>query len=204
MSALVWVLLGLAVVLVGFFVLTYNRLVRLRNRTEAAWSQIDVQLERRHDLIPNLVETVKGYAAHERETLEAVVRARQQAVDATGVEDKAQAENILTGALRQLFAVAEAYPDLKANENFLALQEELTGTESRIAFARQFYNEQVLAYDNSLEVFPSNLVAGMFNFQPRPYFEAEEASRTPVRVDFGQGGGTGAPPPAAGGPPATG
>jgi LemA protein len=204
MDALVWVLLGLAVLLVGFFVITYNRLVRLRNRTEAAWSQIDVQLERRHDLIPNLVETVKGYAAHERETLEAVTRARQQAVQATGVEDKAQAENILTGALRQLFAVAEAYPDLKANENFLALQEELTGTESRIAFARQFYNEQVLAYDNSLEVFPSNLVAGMFNFQPRPYFEAEETSRAPVRVDFGQGGGTGAPPPAAGTPPASG
>jgi LemA protein len=203
MDALVWILLGLAVLLVAFFVITYNRLVRLRNRTEAAWSQIDVQLERRHDLIPNLVETVKGYAAHERETLEAVTRARQQAVQAEGVEDKAQAENILTGALRQLFAVAEAYPDLKANENFLALQEELTGTESRIAFARQFYNEQILAYDNALETFPSNLVAGMFNFQPRPYFEAEETSRAPVRVDFGQGGGTGAPPPAAGTPPAT-
>jgi LemA protein len=210
MGALVWVLIGLAVLIVFFLMMTYNRLVRLRNRTEAAWSQIDVQLTRRHDLIPNLVETVKGYAAHERETLEAVVKARQQAVQAQGVEDQAQAENILTGALRQLFAVAEAYPDLKANENFLALQEELTGTESRIAFSRQFYNEQVLAYDNALEVFPSNIVAGMFNFQPRPYFEAEEASRAPVRVDFGQGGGTGAPPaagttapPASGTPPTT-
>jgi LemA protein len=210
MGALGWVLIGLAVLLVLFFVLTYNRLVRLRNRTEAAWSQIDVQLERRHDLIPNLVETVKGYAAHERETFENVVRARQQAVQAQGVEEQAQAENLLTGALRQLFAVAEAYPDLKANQNFLALQEELTGTESRIAFARQFYNEQVLGYDNALETFPSNTIAGMFNFAPRPYFETEESSREPVRVDFGQGGGTGAPPaagtppPASGAPPASG
>ncbi|MEA2451444.1 MAG: LemA protein [Actinomycetota bacterium] len=190
----VWIAIGVAVLVVLFLVVTYNRLVRLRNRIEAAWAQIDVQLKRRHDLIPNLVETVKGYAAHERETLEAVTKARQQAVAAKGVEEQAQAENMLTATLRQLFAVSEAYPELKANENFLALQEELTGTESRIAFSRQFYNEQVLAYDNALETFPSNLVAGAFNFEPKEYFEAEEGSREAVRVDFGQGGGTGAPP----------
>jgi LemA protein len=193
MGALGWIVVGIAVLIVLFVIVTYNRLVRLRNRVEAAWSQIDVQLRRRHDLIPNLVETVKGYAAHERETLEAVTKARQQAVAAEGVEEQAQAENFLTQTLRQLFAVSEAYPDLKANENFLALQEELTGTESRIAFSRQFYNEQVLAYDNALETFPSNVIAGAFSFEAKVYFEAEEASREPVRVDFGQGGGTGAP-----------
>ena len=193
MGALGWIAIGVVVLFVIFLIATYNRLVRLRNRVEAAWSQIDVQLKRRHDLIPNLVETVKGYAAHERETLEAVTKARQQAVAAQGVEEQAQAENMLTATLRQLFAVAEAYPDLKANENFLALQEELTGTESRIAFSRQFYNEQVLAYDNALETFPSNLVGGAFNFEPKEYFEVEEAGREAVRVDFGQGGGTGAP-----------
>jgi LemA protein len=193
MGALGWIVVGIAVLIVLFVIVTYNRLVRLRNRVEAAWSQIDVQLRRRHDLIPNLVETVKGYAAHERETLEAVTKARQQAVAAQGVEEQAQAENFLTQTLRQLFAVSEAYPDLKANENFLALQEELTGTESRIAFSRQFYNEQVLAYDNALETFPSNVIAGAFSFEAKVYFEAEEASREPVRVDFGQGGGTGAP-----------
>ncbi len=190
MSVVTIVVLAVVGLLLLFLVLTYNRLVRLRNRIDAAWAQIDVQLKRRHDLIPNLVETVKGYAAHERETLEAVVAARRQAVDATGVEQQAQAENMLTGALRQLFALAEAYPDLKANQNFLALQEELTGTEGRIAFARQFYNEQTLAYDNARESFPTNIVAGVFNFENREYFEAEESSRAPVRVDFGQGGGT--------------
>jgi LemA protein len=187
-----WLVVALIVVLVLALVLMYNRLVRLRNQIEAAWSQIDVQLKRRYDLIPNLVETVKGYAAHERETFEAVTRARQQAAGATGVEDQAQAENLLTQTLRQLFAVAEAYPQLKANENFLELQEELTGTEGRIAFARQFYNERVLAFDNSLESFPSNVIAGAFGFKPKPYFETETASREPVRVDFGQG--TQAPP----------
>ena len=187
---MLWIVIGLVVLLVIVFVVLYNKLVRLRNRVDEAWAQIDVQLRRRYDLIPNLVETVKGYAAHERETLEAVVAARRQAVDATGVEQQAQAENMLTGALRQLFALAEAYPDLKANQNFLALQEELTGTEGRIAFSRQFYNEQTLAYDNARESFPTNIVAGAFNFESREYFEAEESSREPVRVDFGQGGGT--------------
>jgi LemA protein len=199
---MLWVIIGLVVLIVIFFILTYNRLVRLRNRIEAAWAQIDVQLKRRHDLIPNLIETVKGYAAHERQTLEAVIQARQQAVSATGVENQAQAENMLTGALRQLFAVSEAYPNLKANENFLALQEELTGTEGRIAFSRQFYNEQVLAYDNALQTFPTNTIAGMFNFAGKPYFEAEPESRENVKVDFGTStpaaspAATTAPPPA--------
>ena len=197
------VVVALVVLLVIFLIATYNRLVQLRNRTEAAWSQIDVQLKRRYDLIPNLVETVKGYAAHERQTLEEVIRARQQAVDAKGIENQVQAENMLTQALRQLFAVAEAYPDLKANQNFLALQEELTGTESRIAYARQFYNESVLAYDNALERFPSNIVAGAFSFKPTPYFEAETASREAVAVDFGQGGGASPTPPTAPPPSAT-
>ena len=181
-----WIVIGVIALLVVATVAVYNRLVQLRNRVEAAWAQIDVQLKRRYDLIPNLVETVKGYAAHERETLEAVTKARQQAVDATGVEDKAQAENMLTQTLRQLFAVAEAYPDLKANQNFLQLQEELTATESRIAYSRQFYNESALAYDNARETFPTNLIAGMFNFEEKPYFEAEAASRENVKVDFGQ------------------
>jgi LemA protein len=188
MELSVWLVVALVVFLVIFVVVLYNRLVRQRNQVEAAWSQIDVQLRRRYDLIPNLVETVKGYAAHERETFEAVTRARQQAASATGVEERAQAENMLTQTLRQLFAVAEAYPELRASENFRALQEELTGTEGRIAFARQFYNERVLAYDNSLEAFPSNVVGRSFGFGPKPYFEAEEQSRDPVRVDFGQGG----------------
>ncbi len=206
MDPITILIIAVVVILVGWVVLTYNRLVQLRNRIEAAWSQIDVQLKRRYDLIPNLIETVKGYAAHERETLDAVTRARQQAVDARGIEDQAQAENMLTQTLRQLFAVAEAYPDLKANQNFLALQEELTGTEGRIAYARQFYNESVLSYDNALETFPTNIIAGSFNFEAKPYFETETGTREAVRVDFGQGGGT-QPPPAAGpptpAPPAT-
>ena len=191
MGAVGWIVIGLIVLLVVVTIAIYNRLVQLRNRVEAAWAQIDVQLKRRYDLIPNLVETVKGYAAHERETLEAVTKARQQAVDARGVEEQAQAENFLTQTLRQLFAVAEAYPDLKANQNFMQLQEELTATESRIAYSRQFYNESALAYDNARETFPTNLVAGTFNFEEKPYFEAEAASRENVRVDFGQT----APPP---------
>jgi LemA protein len=185
MSAVGWIVIGIIVFLIVGSILIYNRLVSLRNRVEAAWSQIDVQLRRRYDLIPNLVETVKGYAAHERETLEAVTKARQQAVDARGVEEQAQAENMLTQTLRQLFAVSEAYPDLKANQNFLSLQEELTGTEGRIAFSRQFYNEQVLTYDNARETFPTNIFANAFNFQPKEYFEAETGSREPVPVDFG-------------------
>jgi LemA protein len=178
------VIVAIVVLLILIFVVQYNGLVRLRNRIDNAWSQIDVQLQRRHDLIPNLVETVKGYAAHERETLERVVQARNNAVAAQGPAAQGQAENVLTGALRQLFAVAEAYPDLKANQNFLNLQEELTSSEDRVAYARQFYNDTVLKYNNKIQTIPSNVIAGMFNFQEREYFEGEEEARSVPRVQF--------------------
>jgi LemA protein len=162
----------------------YNGLVQLRNRIENAWAQIDVQLKRRYDLIPNLVETVKGYASHERETLEAVTQARNMAVNAQGPQQTAQAENVLSGALKSLFAVSEAYPDLKANQNFLNLQEELTGTEGKVAYARQFYNDTVLRYNTKIQTFPSSVLAGTFHFAPREYFEADDESRGPVKVQF--------------------
>jgi len=182
---ILWIIIIVVVVLLAlFFVLQYNGLVRLRNRSENAWAQIDVQLRRRYDLIPNLVETVKGYAAHERETLEAVIAARNVAIAAGSPAEQAQAENILTGALRQLFALSEAYPDLKASTNFLELQEELTSTEDRIAYARQYYNDAVLRYNNKLQVFPSNVVAGMFKFGEREYFETEGDTQEPVQVEF--------------------
>src|SRR5712691_4379652 len=163
----VWILLGIVAVLVLYAILMFNRLVRTRVRVDNAWSQIDVQLRRRYDLIPNIVESVKGYAAHEREVFEEVTRARSQAQSATGVQGQAQAENELTRSIRQLLAVAENYPDLKASQNFLALQEELTGTESRIAFARQFYNDQVASLNTWIQSFPSSIVAGLGKFQPR-------------------------------------
>jgi LemA protein len=178
------IIVVIIVLVILIFVVQYNGLVRLRNRIDNAWSQIDVQLQRRHDLIPNLVETVKGYASHERETLEKVVQARNQAVSAQGPAAQGQAENVLTGALRQLFAVAEAYPDLKANQNFLNLQEELTSSEDRVAYARQFYNDTVLKYNNKIQSIPSNVIAGMFSFQEREYFEGEEEARTVPRVQF--------------------
>ncbi len=163
----------------------YNSLVTLRNRCENAWSQVDVQLRRRYDLIPNLVETVKGYAKHEREVFEKVTQARTAAIDAKTVKDQGQAENVLSGALKSLFAVAEAYPDLKANQNFLMLQEELAGTESKIAYARQFYNDVTMKFNNQQQVFPSNIIAGMFGFKPREYFEiGEAAAKEPVKVSF--------------------
>ncbi|MBA3653295.1 MAG: LemA family protein [Actinobacteria bacterium] len=162
----------------------YNGLIRLRNRIESAWSQIDVQLQRRYDLIPNLVETVKGYATHEKETLERVIQARNQAISTTGVANQAQAENVITGALKSLFALSESYPDLKANQNFLALQEELSGTEGKIAYARQFYNESVQSYNTKTQTFPSALIASRFGFKQREYFEADDTSRGPVKVDF--------------------
>jgi LemA protein len=180
-AIIIIVIIVLAVIV---FMVLYNRLVRLRNRVDNAWSQIDVQLQRRHDLIPNLVETVKGYAAHERQTLEAVVQARNNAVQAQGPAEQGQAENVLTGALRQLFAVAEAYPDLKANQNFLNLQEELTASEDRVAYARQFYNDSVLNYNTKTQSLPSSILAGIFNFSQREYFEGEEASREVPRVQF--------------------
>jgi LemA protein len=175
------------VLLLLFVIVLYNALVRARNTVDNAWSQIDVQLKRRYDLIPNLVETVKGYAAHERETLEAVTNARANAINAqaTGnLGQQAQAENVLTGALKSLFAVAEAYPDLKANQNFLNLQEELTSTEDRIAYARQFFNDAVLRYNNKIQTFPSNVLAGMFNFATREFFEGAPEEQGPVRVQF--------------------
>jgi len=179
-----WIIIGVVVLLLLIFAGTYNRLVALRNRIDNAWSQIGVQLKRRYDLIPNLVNTVKGYAAHEKEIFEKVAEARNAAISAKTVPDQAQAENQITGALRQLFAVVEAYPDLKANQNFLALQEELTATEGRIAFARQFYNDTVLSYNNKVQQFPSRVIAGMFNFTPREFFQVEEAATGPVNVQF--------------------
>ena len=180
------IIIVLVVLAALLFVFSYNRLVRGRQGIDSAWSQIGVQLQRRHDLIPNLVETVKGYAAHERGTLEAVVQARNTAVQAqqSGPAAQAQAENVLTGALRQLFALAEAYPDLKANQNFLNLQEELTSAEDRIAYARQFYNDAVMSYNARIQSIPSNIIAGMFNFSPREYFEAEQGSAEVPRVQF--------------------
>jgi len=177
----------LAVVVIAFLwvIGSYNGLVRLRNQLENAWAQIDVQLKRRHDLIPNLVETVKGYAAHERGTLEAVTQARNAAMNAKSVADRAQAENVLTGALKSLFAVAEAYPELKANQNFLALQEELTSTENKVAFSRQFYNDTVMTYNTRIEVFPTNVFASMFGFGRRDFFEVkDEAEREAPKVTF--------------------
>ena len=167
------VIVAVVVLLLLYVIGAYNGLVKRRNRVDNAYSQIDVQLKRRYDLIPNLVETVKGYAAHEKGTFEAVTQARANAINAQGPAAQAQAENILSGALKSLFAVAEAYPELKANQNFLALQEELTATEGRIAYARQFYNDSVLTYNNAIQTFPRNIFAGMFHFERREFFEAE-------------------------------
>jgi LemA protein len=180
------IVIVIVVLIVLVFVAGYNGLVRLRNRIDSAWSQIGVQLERRHDLIPNLIETVKGYAAHEKSTLEGVVEARNAAIQAksAGPEQQAQAENVLTGALKSLFALAEAYPDLKANQSFLALQEELTSTEDRIAYARQFYNDSVMKYDNKIQSIPSNIIAGMFGFKSREYFQAEQGATEVPKVEF--------------------
>jgi LemA protein len=182
----IWVVLALVVLVLGYCIYVFNRLVALRQRVNNGWSEIDVQLKRRYDLIPNLVETVKGYAAHERQVFEQVTEARSQAVNAQGVDQQASAENQITGALKSLFAVAEAYPDLKANKNFLALQEELSGTESKIAFSRQFYNDQVMLLNTRIQKFPSNVIAGMFHFEQREFFNIEEpAARGPVSVDLG-------------------
>jgi LemA protein len=179
-----WIVLGIVVVLVLAVVWIYNRLVTLRTRVDNGWSQIDVQLRRRADLIPNLVETVKGYAAHERELFEKVTEARARSLGATGVSDQADAENQITAGLRQLLAVVENYPDLKANQNFLALQEELIGTESKIAYARQFYNDQVMRLKTLIQSFPSSVVARAFGFEERPFFEIDDPVRGPVQVDL--------------------
>ena len=179
-----WIVLGLVAALILAAVYLYNRLVTLRNRVDNAWAQIDVQLKRRYDLIPNLVETVKGYAAHERETFEAVTNARTRAQAAQGPAEQAQAEGILGQALGRLFAVAEDYPELQADENFRQLQEELATTENRIAVSRQVYNDTVLTYNNAIQTVPAVFVAGMLGFTKREFFEAEEATREAPRVAF--------------------
>jgi LemA protein len=180
----VWIVVGVVVLAVLWAVYSYNRLVRLRVNVDNAWSQIDVQLRRRYDLIPNLIESVKGYAAHEREVFEDVTTARAAARDASGVRDQAYAENAVSKSLGRLLAVAENYPDLKANQNFLALQEELTGTESKIAYARQFYNDEVASLNTKIQSFPSSVIAREGKFQPREFFEIDEPARGPVGVQF--------------------
>ena len=178
------ILLVAAGLLLLVVIAIYNRLVRLRNRTDNAWAQVDVQLKRRYDLIPNLVESVKGYAAHEKSTFEEVTRARTLAQEATGIAEQAAAENMLTGALRKLFALAEAYPELKASENFRQLQAELAETENKISVSRQIYNDSTLTYNNAVQTVPSNLIAGMFGFRTRVYFEVEGDARSAPEVRF--------------------
>jgi len=183
----IWIVVGIIVVLALTIIGMYNGLVRLRNQVKNAWAQIDVQLKRRYDLIPNLVETVKGYAKHERETFEMVTKARNlaQQMSAGGAAERAVAEGALSSALGRLLAVAEAYPDLKANQNFLALQEELTSTENKIGFSRQFYNDSVLRFNNKTQEFPSNVIAGMFGFKAAEFFETtSEAEREAPKVSF--------------------
>ena len=180
-----WIVVGVVVLLVIVVVLLYNRLVRLRNRVENAWAQVEVQLRRRYDLIPNLVETVKGYASHERATFEEVTKARTAAQEARTVPEQAQAENLLTQAIGRLFAVAEDYPELRATENFQQLQAQLEETEGKIAISRQVYNDAVLTYDTAIETVPTNIVANAFRFEEKPYFEIEEpAAREAPRVQF--------------------
>ena len=172
------------VLIVLFFVFAYNSLVTMRTRIDNAWSQIDVQLKKRYDLIPNLVEAVKGYTKHEKTVFESVTKARAQAMGAQTVSEKAQADNMLAGTLKSLFAVAENYPQLQASENFKMLQEELSGVESKIAYARQFYNDSVMSYNTSIQTVPTNMVAGMFKFTPRDFFKADEGERENVKVKF--------------------
>jgi len=180
-----WIILIILAVSAFFVVGIYNGLIQLRNRCDNSWAQVDVQLRRRYDLIPNLVETVKGYAQHEKETFQKVTEARAQAINAGNVQEQGQAENMLSGALKSLFAVSESYPELKANQNFMMLQEELAGTESKIAYARQFYNDTVMKFNTKQQVFPSNIIANMFNFQEKEYFEIEEPeAKEPVKVKF--------------------
>jgi LemA protein len=179
------VVLAVVVVLLVVSVLIYNGFVRRRNQVDNAWSQIDVQLKRRYDLIPpNLVETVKGYAGHERGTLEEVTEARARAIGAQGPADQASAESVLTGALKSLFAVAESYPDLRASQNFLQLQQELSATEDRAAYARQYYNDAVLTYNNAVSTVPQSIFAAIFKFRPCEYFQAGGKERGPVPVQF--------------------
>ncbi len=179
-----WIPAVLAVVVIAWFVGTYNRLVRLRNQIRNAWHQIEVQLKRRHDLIPNLVEVVKDYMSYEQETLARVVEARGAAVSARGTAAQAKAENALTESLKSLFAVVENYPDLKANMNVASLQEELTGTENKISFARQYYNDSVMTFNNTIQSIPSNLIASVFDFVPAEYFAAGEEEKSVPKADL--------------------
>jgi len=185
MNVISWVVIGIAAIIVIYIIAVFNSLIWLRNRIKNAWSQIDVQLKRRFDLIPNLVETVKAYAKHERETFKMVTEARALMTKATTLKEKAKADNMISKALKNLFAVAEAYPQLRANENFMMLQEELSGTESKIAYARQFYNDTVLKYNTKIETFPSNIIAKIFNFKEKEFFKTEgEEERKAVKVKF--------------------
>ena len=179
-----WIIFALIIAVPLFGIVLYNRLVGLRNQVKNAWRQIDVQLKRRHDLIPNLVEVVKDYMSYEQETLEKVIQARSQAVSAGSPEEAIAAEGILSGALGKLFALMENYPDLKANENVSRLMEELSATENKISFSRQFYNDSVMALNNAVEAFPSNIVAGMFGFHQATYFEVAEAEAATPKVDL--------------------
>ena len=179
-----WIITAVIVVLILVFIMMYNRFVVLKNRIDNAWAQIDVQLKRRYDLIPNLIETVKGYAKHEKTVFTEVTAARTALMNATSLKDKAKANNQLTSTLKSLFAVAENYPTLKANENFMQLQEELSGTESKIAYARQAYNDSVLLYNNGIQMFPGSMIAGMFSFTKREFFKTEDTEKAPVKVDF--------------------
>ena len=180
-----WVIVGIIAVIVLWLILAYNSFIRLRNEVENSWAQIDVQLKRRTDLIPNLISTVKGYAKHEKETFNEVTKARTAMINAGGnVGATAEADNMLTGALKSIFAVAEAYPDLKANQNFLQLQEELSGTENKVAATRQYYNDSVLEYNTKRESFPSNILASMFSFKEKDLFEVPEAEKAVPKVEF--------------------
>jgi len=182
---IVWVLLGVVVILILWFIAVYNKLIGLKNRTDEALSDIDVQTKRRYDLIPNLVETVKGYAKHEKELLENVTKARAEAMSSKGMADQAKAENQITEALKSVFALAENYPQLKANENFAKLQDELTGTEDKIEASRRFYNANVRDFNIAIEVFPASMVANMFGYKRRQLFETTTtAEKEPVKVDF--------------------
>lgn len=181
---ILWILGGVALIVILYLIATYNRFVVLGNRIDNAVSQIDVQLKRRYDLIPNLIETVKGYAKHEKSVFENVTKARSAMLSAKTMPQKAKADNQITGALKTLFAIAENYPKLRANENFMMLQEELSGTESKIAYSRQFYNDTVLTYNNAVEKFPSNVIANMFKYKEKDMFEAETAAKKAVKVKF--------------------
>ena len=181
---MIWIILGVVVLVLLYVMATYNKLIKGRNKVEGEWAQIDVQLKRRADLIPNLVETVKGYAAHEKETLDAVISARSKAIGANTTEEKIEANKELTSAISRLLVVAENYPELKANTNFLDLQSSLKETEDKIAYARQFYNDAAKSFKNAVEMFPSNIIAGMFGFKALPFFEVTEADRETPEVKF--------------------